>query len=101
MGGTLQISRYESVHQLRRNVMWERLLRIVGIPDRVGRAARNPSEPLLGIHRFQPRVWPPRIGRHTLIGSRLRFADAIFPTGERHPALFSLSTFNFSADGTR
>jgi hypothetical protein len=97
MGVTPKVSRYESVHQLRHDVMWERPLKIVGIPDRVGRVAHNPSERLFGIQSASNHEF----GRDTLIGSRLRFIDAIFLTGERQPALFSHSTFNFSADGTQ
>jgi len=77
--------------------MWERPLRNSWY-SRSGRRRRdNPWERLFGI----PSAFNHGFGRHALIGSPLRFTDAIFLTGDLQPALFSPSTFNFSADGTQ
>src|SRR5258708_33349768 len=96
---TFKISRYESVHQLRRNVMWERPLS----HSRYSRSGRPPCRPqslgtvVLYSTRVPPQVWPSRIDRFSPSFYRRNFLHA----GEPQPALFSLSTFNFSADGTQ
>jgi hypothetical protein len=70
---------------------------MVGIPDRVGYVAHNPWQRSLGIQGASNHEF----GRHALLGSRLRFTDATLSYWRRATALFSLSRFNFSADGTQ
>jgi hypothetical protein len=54
---------------------------MVGIPDRVGYVAHNPWQRSLGIQGASNHEF----GRHALLGSRLRFTDATFLTGDGQP----------------
>jgi hypothetical protein len=85
-GVTLDLSVYESVHQLRRNVMWERPLRN-GWYSRPGRPC-HPQSLGTAIQSASNH----ESSRHALTGSPLRFTDAISYTLAN--GAFSLSMFN-------